>query len=552
MSLNNVARGLKSGRRSAAKIAVVGAAVATAATVAVGSAPPASAAELYVDQQVLIAGPLLNLLPALGITSVGPISLGAIPVVAPDGAFLTLQLAPIGYDTQNIYNTVNALPFQRRSNLIGNRPFYDRVYSTTGATAGQFPAVLSSGIGTKNLIDAYRTQIASINGNTPGGYTPYQPGTAQLPNQTNQELLYLRNPLRPNGGIEARFAPLLNLFGVDTTLPTAGVKSNDAGTIKLNTGTVDLTWAYDTISDFPVTLNPFSIVNSLIAGLPINLVGGVALTGLTGPDGPTTTTALGLNVAGVLGILNRLSSGSLDVTDGQAYYGTLLPNDLPILEPLRLPSRLINTVFGTDLGTPFADALQPAFTILVNTGYSDVVTPADIAADPTLADTYQPYDRTFLTSATPEPFLSVNPLTPAEWLQVPGDVVRALFTGFGDVFFPSAPATPPASVLPSLAPPASAARTLAAAEAQPAVVADDVAAPDSAPVAAPRTEAPTAVVSARKARGTAQRAPAAVNAPAAAAAAESRDDAAQATAGKTRDAATPKRAARPTAATAAD
>ena len=552
MSLNNVARGLKSGRRSAAKIAVVGAAVATAATVAVGSAPPASAAELYVDQQVLIAGPLLNLLPALGITSVGPISLGAIPVVAPDGAFLTLQLAPIGYDTQNIYNTVNALPFQRRSNLIGNRPFYDRVYSTTGATAGQFPAVLSSGIGTKNLIDAYRTQIASINGNTPGGYTPYQPGTAQLPNQTNQELLYLRNPLRPNGGIEARFAPLLNLFGVDTTLPTAGVKSNDAGTIKLNTGTVDLTWAYDTISDFPVTLNPFSIVNSLIAGLPINLVGGVALTGLTGPDGPTTTTALGLNVAGVLGILNVLSSGASDVTDGKAYYGTLLPNDLPILEPLRLPSRLINAVFGTDLGTPFADALQPAFTILVNTGYSDVVTPADIAADPTLADTYQPYDRTFLTSATPEPFLSVNPLTPAEWLQVPGDVVRALFTGFGDVFFPSAPATPPASVLPSLAPPASAARTLAAAEAQPAVVADDVAAPDSAPVAAPRTEAPTAVVSARKARGTAQRAPAAVNAPAEAAAAESRDDAAQATAGKTRDAATPKRAARPTAATAAD
>lgn len=522
MSLNNVARGLKSGRRSAAKIAVVGAAMATAATVAVGSAPPALAAELYVDQQVLIAGPLLNLLPALGITSVGPISLGAIPVIAPDGAFLTLQLAPIGYDTQNIYNTVNALPFQRRSNLIGNRPFYDRVYSTTGATAGQFPAVLSSGIGTKNLIDAYRTQIASINGNTPGGYTPYQPGTVQLPNQTNQELLYLRNPLRPNGGIDARFAPILNLFGVDTTLPTAGVKSNDAGTIKLNTGTVDLTWAYDTISDFPVTLNPFSIVNSLIAGLPINLVGGVALTGLTGPDGPTTTTLLGLNAAGVLGILNRLSSGSLDVTDGQAFYGTLLPNDLPILEPLRLPSRLINAVFGTDLGTPLADALQPAFTILINTGYSDVVTPDDIVADPTLADTYQPYDRTFLTSATPEPFLSVNPLTPAEWVQVPGDVVRALFTGFGDVFFPSAPATPPASVMPSLAPSVSAARTLAA-----------VAAPDPAPV-----------VSARKARGAALRAPAAVNAPEAA---EARGDAVRATAGKTRDAATPKRAARATA-----
>jgi hypothetical protein len=548
MGANKVARTLKMGRKSAVKATVMGAAVVTAATVAVGSAPLAGA--LNVDQQVLTAGPLVNLLPALGVTSVGPIFIANVSGIG--DITLTLQLAPIGYDSQNIYNTVNALPFQRRPALIGFRSVFDRVYSTSGATAGQFPAVLSSGIGTRNLIDAYRTQIASINGNTPGGYTPYQPGTVQLPNQTNQELLYLRNPLRPNGGIDARFAPLLNLFGVDTTLPTAGVKSNDAGTIKLNTGTVDLTWAYDTISDFPVTLNPFSIVNSLIAGLPINLAGGVVLTGLTGPDGPTNATELGLNVAGVLGILNRLSGGVSDVTDGKAWYGTLLPNDLPILEPLRLPSRLINAVFGTDLGTPFADALQPAFTILVNTGYSDVVTPDDIVADPTLADTYQPYDRTFLTSATPEPFLSVNPLTPAEWLQVPGDVVRALFTGFGDVFFPSAPATPPASVLPSLAPPASAARTLAAAEAQPAVVADDVAAPDSAPVAAPRTEAPTAVVSARKARSTAQRAPAAVNAPAEAAAAESRDDAAQATAGKTRDAGTPKRAARSTAAIAAD
>jgi len=302
--------------------------------------------------------------------------------------------------------------------------------------------------------------------------------------------------------------------------------------LKLNTATLDVTWAYDLFSDFPVTLNPFSLVNSLLTFLPVNLAGGVSLKALD-------TTAAGVNVASVLGILNRLSGGIAGVDDGQAWYGTLLPNDLPILEPLRLPSRLINAVFGTSLGTPFADALQPAFTILVNTGYSDVVTPADIAADPTLADTYQPYDRTFLTSATPEPFLSVNPLTPAEWVQVPGDVVRALFTGFGDVFFPSAPATPPASVMPSLAPSVSAARTLAAAETQPDVVADDAAATDPAPV-----------VSARKARGAALRAPAAVNAPEASEAAEaseSRGDTVRATAGQARDASTPKRAARATA-----
>ena len=535
MSLNNVARGLKSGRRSAAKIAVVGAAVATAATVAVGAAPSASA--LDVNQQVYTAGPLLNLLPLLGIDTI-PISLGNLPVVGE--TTLILDFAPIGYDSQNIYNTINALPFAKRGAFSS---IYDRVIGAPADPPTQFPAVLGSGIGTRNLVDSYRAQISSVNGNTPPGYTPFQPVPGANPTQTNQALLYLRNPLRPNGGIDARFAPILNLFGVDTTLPAAGVNTGTG--LKLNTATLDVTWAYDLFSDFPVTLNPFSLVNSLLTFLPVNLAGGVSLKGLD-------ATAAGVNVASVLGIINRLSGGIAGVDDGQAFYGTLLPNDLPILEPLRLPSRLINAVFGTDLGTPFADALQPAFTILVNTGYSDVVTPADIAADPTLADTYQPYDRTFLTSATPEPFLSVNPLTPAEWLQVPGDVVRALFAGFGDVFFPSAPATPPASVLPSLAPPASAARTLAAAEAQPAVVADDVAVPDSAPVAAPRTEAPTAVVSARKARSTAQRAPAAVNAPAEAAAAESRDDAAQATAGQTRDAGTPKRAARSTAATAAD
>ena len=522
MSLNNVARGLKSGRRSAAKITVMGAAMATAATVAVGAAPPASA--LDVNQQVYTAGPLLNLLPLLGVDTL-PIPLGNLPVVG--DTTLILDFVPIEYDSQNIYNTVNALPFARRNALSS---IYDRVIGAPADPTTQFPAVLGSGIGTRNLVESYRAQISSVNGVTPPGYTPFQtvPG-ANTTAQTNQALLYLRNPLRPNGGIDARFAPLLNLFGVDTTLPAAGVNTGTG--LKLNTATLDVTWAYDLFSDFPVTLNPFSLVNSLLTFLPVNLAGGVSLKGLD-------ATAAGVNVASVLGIINRLSGGLAGISDGQAWYGTLLPNDLPILEPLRLPSRLINAVFGTDLGTPFADALQPAFTILVNTGYSDVVTPADIAADPTLANTYQPYDRTFLTSATPEPFLSVNPLTPAEWLQVPGDVVRALFAGFSDVFFPPAPATPPASVLPSLAPPVSAARSLAAVEAQPAVVADDVAAPDPAPVAAPRTDVPTPVVSARKARSTAQRAPAAVNAPAEAAAVESGDDAATATAGQSRDAAT--------------
>jgi hypothetical protein len=548
MGARKVARTLKMGRKSAAKITVVGAAVATAATVVVGAAPPASA--LDVNQQVYTAGPLLNLLPALGIDSL-PIALGVLPVVG--DTTLILNFVPIAYDAQNIYNTINALPFAKRGTFSS---IYDRVIGAPADPPTQFPGVLGSGIGTRNLVESYRAQISSVNGTTPPGYTPFQPVPGANPTQTNQVLLYLRNPLRPNGGIDARFAPLLNLFGVDTTLPAAGVNTGTG--LKLNTATVDVTWAYDLFSDFPVTLNPFSLVNSLLTFLPVNLVGGVALKALD-------TTAAGLNVASVLGILNRLSGGIAGVDDGQAWYGTLLPNDLPILEPLRLPSRLINAVFGTDLGTPIADALQPAFTILVNTGYSDVVTPADIAADPTLANTYSPYDRTFLTSATPEPFLSVNPLTPAEWLQVPGDVVRALFTGFSDVFFPSAPSAPPASVLPSLAPPAPA--SIDAASAAPVSVDPVSVAPQTAGVSADsvrearssvRDATTTATAGAPRNRGAAVRR-AAIEADQAATVADQAgtDDAASVdstasapsaasagAAGPDRDAASPKRATR--------
>lgn len=529
MGARKVARTLKMGRKSAAKITVVGAAVATAATVAVGAAPPASA--LVVPQQVYTAGPLLNLLPGLGINS-ATIPLGVLPVVG--DTTLVLNFVPIAYDAQNIYNTINALPFAKRGALSS---IYDRVIGAPADPANQFPGILSSGIGTRNLVESYRSQISSVNGNTPPGYTPFQTVPGANPTQTNQVLLYLRNPLRPNGGIDARFAPLLNLFGVDTTLPAAGVNTGTG--LKLNTATVDVTWAYDLFSDFPVTLNPFSLVNSLLTFLPVNLAGGVSLKGLD-------TTAAGVNVASVLGIINRTIAGA-GVGDGQSWYGTLLPNDLPILEPLRLPSRLINTVFGTDLGTPIADALQPAFTILVNTGYSDVVTPADIAADPTLADLYQPYDRTFLTSATPEPFLSVNPLTPAEWAQVPGDVVRALFTGFGDVFFPSAPATPPASVMPSLTPSVSASVAPANVAAQTADVSADSAreARSSAP------DAPTtASARAPRDRGAAVRRAASVADQAGTAAsvdsADSIDraDSVSAAAGPDRDSVSPKRAAR--------
>jgi hypothetical protein len=454
MAAVTVARTRRRGVKSATRLAVIGAATATGAAAVLGAAPPAIAA-VDITQEIYTAGPLLGLLPTLGIDTI-TIPLGVLPVVG--DANLTLGFNPISGSTVDMYNIINALTFAKRA---FSATTYDRVLGPPADPTTQFPATFGSGIAARNLVAAYRAQISSVNGITPPGYTPFQAGAGSIVNTTNQVLAFLRNPLRPNGGLDARFAPILNLFGVDTTVPAAGVNSSTG--IKLNTATLDVTWAYDLFSDFPVTLNPFSLTNSLFAALPTNLLGGVSLKGIE------DTTALGVNVASVLGIINRISGGLAGVDDGKAWYGTLLPNDLPILEPLRLPARLLNAIFGLDLGTPFADALQPALTILVNTGYSDVVTPADIAADPALADKYQPYDRTFLTSGTTETFLSVSPLTPAEWLQVPGDVFQALITGFRDVFVPPAPQTPPASVLNA------AASTVLSVEPAPAVVAQPVA-----------------------------------------------------------------------------
>lgn len=492
MAATKTDRKLRSKRKSGTKLAVLGTAAATVAAVAFGPAPSAGA-DVDIQQEVYTAGPLLSLLPALGLDSIS-LPVGNFP---PFGDLtLTLNFDSIAYDDLSIYTLINALPFSKRGILSS---FYDRVLSTTGDTAGQFPFVAGSGVGTRNLIEAYRAQISSVNGDTLQGYTPFQPGPNGSTNQTNQVLTYLLNPLRPNGGIEARFAPFLNLFGVDTTLPAAGYNTSTG--IRLNTATVDVTWAYQPTSDFPVTPNPFSLLNSAMAVLPTNLLGGFEVEGLD-------LTAAGTNIASVLGIPNRLSAGLAGIEEGQAFYGTVLGNDLPILEAMRLPARIINLIFGTDLPTPFADALQPAAKILVNIGYSDVLAPDELNECATGCEAggtpmtwaelgYEAYDRTFLTSATPEPFLSVKPLTLEEKLQVPGDVLVALFEGFKDVFFSHSAAPEPDSD--SAAPVVEAsADTDATSTALPAVeddlVADELVAPEpeTAPDDAPSDESDSA------------------------------------------------------------
>jgi hypothetical protein len=301
---------------------------------------------------------------------------------------------------------------------------------TSGSTRYRFPATLGIGNGAYDTVNAYRAELASVQGVTQPGYSPFVAGPGSSVNFTSQELILVNNPYRPNGGIMSRLAAPLNALGIDTSMPAAGKTTSTSGKITLNTGTLDIAWAYSPEADLPVTLNPFSIVNSLFAAVPLNLLGGVELANLNVED-------VGLSVASTLGILYKLSGGLVGVGDGAAFYGTLVPNQLPILELMRLPAQIINLIAGSEVvGTPLADALEPALKILVNIGYSDVVTPTDGGT----------YDRTFATSDTPEPFLSVNPLTPEEWRQVPRDVITALIAGF-QVAFPILRFGQPAPVL---------------------------------------------------------------------------------------------------------
>ena len=206
-------------------------------------------------------------------------------------------------------------------------------------------------------------------------------------------------------------------------MPAAGKVTSSDGKIALNTTTVDATWAYDPIGDFPAVFNIFALANSAAAALPLNLLLG-GLQGYILSDGlgnTVTTTDIGLNLAAVLQLGPLPLIGTLPMTDGKAYYATLVPNQLPIVTPMELPSAIINLglkALGSKylLGNPLADAIEPALKILINIAYPDVV-PGGA------------YNRTFLTSGENIPFGSVQPLTPEQKKAVPGDVWNAFVGG---------------------------------------------------------------------------------------------------------------------------
>ena len=427
----NVAGKDRCGRGPAAKLAVLGAVAVTAGAMVAGLTPPA--AEADVTFGAVATGPLFRVAQALGVTSIDILDVDVLGTI-------TINLDYALSAPTVLADDVNAFPFG------GFTPVISTFKRQPGGTLGA--AILGgSGFGAYQAGIAYEALLASAKGNTPAGYTPLVPSgkvnsvtgepctsgltCVQGVNVTNLALAQVNNPGTPNGGLYARFAPILNLFGVEA-VSQGGMSGSSTG-VALNAATVGLALGYNLMSDFPATLNPFSLANSLLAtALPTNFLGGATLAG-TSED----------VIYAKLGALAALNLSSTT-------YGTLAPTDLPLLEPLRLPARLVNAAFQAlgvpiTVPTPLADALQPAAEILVNVGYTDVQTPSEGGT----------YNRTYDQSGTYTPYLSVNPLTPAEWAQVPGDVVRALINGFLPGVAGSAGAATSAAAVP-------AARTIAA------------------------------------------------------------------------------------------
>jgi hypothetical protein len=384
---------------------------------------------------------------------------------------LNLNIRQIAGDTKNLYNTEAGIAQPGCNQSYGISLSGPKGYASTCRYAIQLATLGAVG----NLIDAFRAQIASVQGDTAAGLIPFTFGPnatatfsgnvpgANGPAYTNQALIFLQNQLRPNGGIGARFPGITSLLGGDPAMPAGGKTVSPDGKIVLNTTTLDLTWAYDPIGDFPAVFNLTSMANSLLAALPLNIVtGGLAAAPLQG----SSLSDIGLNLAGLLQLPIDFSAtigitatlNTLAMEDGKSFYSTLVPNELPITTAIGLPGTLVNFVLNTLgsrflLGNPVGDALAPAMKILVNTGYTDVLAPDDLSECATGCGTadaktwaqlgYTAYDRTFgayaapggvASAATPTPFGSVDPLTPAEKRAAFGDVWEAFFGGLAAQF----------------------------------------------------------------------------------------------------------------------
>ena len=459
--------GRASMRRRAARY---GAAVVTATAGALGGAvPPALAAEP--GDGPVAGGPV----PANPVDAVLPLVL-PVPIAIPDGDPIAVDILTTGgpFGLLWLFGAnpywVPAWPAAIAAEIAA-APYNDfdmvveapvSVGSFTVQTAVtvrienlRVAAALAFGNGALATDAAYDRVVAALP-TQPGGTASDDPAAASL---SVLPMLLLRNPGRPDGGIVARFAPILEFFGIHAVTRDRGASTD--GNAALVPIKVDATVEYDPVSDFAAWPNLFTLANNLAAlFFPTYILRGVDLDAFLGEVKDLLVNAIVTNAASVaIGdsvdvsvagftvpvlrsllrpiVQDVLTDHGFDVelpSDPPYYeavnaYVTAHTAALPLLEILRLPTDLLNVltcgVFG--FTNPIADALEPALKLLVNLGYSNVTQD--------MSDPLNPYPRVFDTEfgSTPTPFS----LLPGhiDWRRVPGDLLTALVAGIREAFF---------------------------------------------------------------------------------------------------------------------
>ena len=329
------------------------------------------------------------------------------------------------------------------------------------------PIVIAFGLGSLATGMAYPDVVADLP-NQPGGANDPTPSVGET-SLTILPMILLRNPGRADGGLAARFAPLLDPFLAalgQNSVVTPEVDVEQSGGAVLVPIKVDGTVEYDPLSDFAAWPNPFTLANNGAAFLfPTYILRGTdvtnpaLLTSILEPvlgsvlgnvlsaaigDGKTvdvTTEILGQPITFPLNIsretLVDLANGlGLDIPEegfeALNQFLTIESNALPLLEPFRYPTDVANLFTGGAFGftNPFADAFEPALKLLVNLGYTNVTQD--------MTNPLDPYPRDFSGNFGSEfaPFLSFPDV---DYGRVPGDLLTALVAGTQNAFFSGVP-----------------------------------------------------------------------------------------------------------------
>jgi hypothetical protein len=151
----------------------------------------------------------------------------------------------------------------------------------------------------------------------------------------------LANPNRPNGGLMARAAP--------TSVPDSGVTAAVATPTDTGIATIDITFQYDAVADYPAYPSNFLSVLNTLAGARIH-------------SGSTTT----LNGYTEAELTAAISDPANRQIYGDTMYITIPAKSLPLVDLLRTfgaENRLSNFT------TPIADLIEPMMRLLVELGY---------------------------------------------------------------------------------------------------------------------------------------------------------------------------------------